>query len=139
MDITINGNAYRSVKLDAFKQFHVARRLAPVVFALGSAATNALKAPSVLQDDAAAMDAVISAAGPVADVFAAMSDADSQYILTTCLSTCSRQSNVGWQPIVNANGAFQFDDIDLPTMMQIAIAVIRENIGNFMPALAIAK
>lgn len=126
-EIEIEGNLYRVGRLNAFKQFHVVRRLAPALFALGEVGSN----PKNLQDDISALAAM----GPVAEAVSKLSDADSEYVLNTCLLVCKRQAEGGvWAP-VKVQGAvnLQFDDIKLPTMMRLVFETIKENLGNFFP------
>lgn len=144
MEITLNGTRYSSVRLDAFKQFHIARRLAPVVLSLGMGAAlmgkfkeaNASATPKTeaeaAQDD---LTALATAGKPIADVLAAMSDADSEYVLKLCLGAVSReQAGTGFAPLLNSAGTLLFSDLGLVQMLQLAHAVVMENLGNFMPA-----
>lgn len=124
-EIELGGNQYRVGKLDVFQQFHVARRIAPVLFTLG------LSAADVKPDGG-----MIEAFGPVINVISKMSDEDSHYVLTTCLSVCSRQSGQGWAKVYQQNGGMMFKDIDLHSMLQLAVAAIREDVENFMRALS---
>ncbi len=133
-EIEINGNNYQIGTLDAFKQFHVARRIAPVLFTLSSGTLELIKAGSS-SDDLSEMD-ILKAVGPMVDVISKMSDADSQYVLTTCLSVCSRQSGNGWQRVCVDGGSMMFSDITLHVMLQLAVTVIQDNMGNFMDALS---
>jgi len=113
MDFTINGSDYRSGKLDAKKQFHLARRLGPVL----------AKLPGVPESE-------IFAA--VAEEIADMSDEQCDYILDTCMAVVKRQQGDAWAPIFNARaGVMQFDDIDMPAMLTIARYVIEENLASF--------
>jgi hypothetical protein len=113
MDFSINGSEYRSGKLDAKKQFHLARRLGPVL----------AKLPGVAESE------IFSA---VAEEIAGMSDENCDYILDTCMSVVKRQQGDAWAPIFNARaGVMQFDDIDMATMLQIARHVIEENLAGF--------
>lgn len=144
MEITLNGVRYSSVKLDAFKQFHIARRLAPVVLALGLGASlmvkfNEAKAtPKPKTEGEEAQDALISlstAGKPIADVLAAMSDTDSEYVLKACLGCVSREQVGGsWGPVLNSAGTLQYHDIPLTDMVRLCQAVVAENLGNFIPA-----
>lgn len=142
MELTINGNKYRSVKLNAIQQFHVARRLAPAILTLGSTASELVKTLTALQSkgDAAEVDAfgmMVAAAGPLANVLGAMTDEDSDYVINACLRAVSREvsSGVGWQNVISSSGGVMFDDIELPVMLQLVVAVIRENLANFTNAL----
>lgn len=130
MDITIKGEEYRIGKLDGFTQFHVARRLAPALWALASATGGK---PVKDLDTAKAVLAV----APVADVIAHMSDADSNYVLNACLNVCKRKQKEGWQVVLGAPGRFMFEDIDMPVMVQLTVSVVRLNLSNFSDALGI--
>lgn len=130
MQLTIGDNIYTAGKLDAIRQFHVARRLAPALIALGASAVDVLKRGGDLSDAAA-----VAAIGPLVEVVAQMSDADSEYVLKTCLSVVSRRSGDGWAPVQNAQGGLMFQDIDITVMLRLAFEVVRGNLGNFMPAL----
>lgn len=122
MEFEISGNNYRSGKLDAFKQFHVSRRLAPVLSGLAIAANGS--------------EADFSAfLQPIAEAVAQMPDADCDYILHTCLGVVQRQQGNAWANIY-AQGAktLMFDDIDLAAMLQIAAKVIQDNLAGFFSA-----
>jgi hypothetical protein len=122
-DIEVNGNVYRIGRMDARKQFHVSRRLAPLLAGLGGAISGK-------KADAAATFQ------PIAEALAQMSDEDTDYILDNCLAVVSRQQGNQFAPVMARGGSMMFEDIDLPTMMQLTIAVIRENLGGFFPASA---
>lgn len=130
MELTVNGNQYSVGKLDAKRQFHVARRLAPVLLALGGAAAG-IQAMLSGKGDAEAL----SAMAPMAAVLANMSDADSEYVIDAALSVVQRQSGQGWQRVQVAGGALLFDDIDAFVMTQLTVAALRHNLGNFTAAL----
>lgn len=162
MEVTIKGAEYKIRKLTPFQQFHVARRLAPALWALGAAAAEVVKTAENVQkadtvdaevvktaenvQNTASVDKVpeddptnrmLTAFGPVAKAFASMSDADSEYILGTCLSVVLRKSGSGWAEVApkGSQGYLAFDDITLPTMIELALEVIKENLGNFFDVL----
>jgi hypothetical protein len=117
MDFEINGQQYRSGKLNARQQFHVARRLAPVLGGLATASQgNTEDFATFLQ--------------PIADAIAGMSDADCDYVLDNCLAVVKRQQGSAWANIF-VNKAQMFEDIDMGVMLQIASKVITENLGGF--------
>jgi hypothetical protein len=117
MEFEINGQQYRSGKLNARQQFHVARRLAPVLGGLAEASQgSSTDFAHFLQ--------------PIADAIAGMSDQDCDYILDTCLAVVQRQQGSAWANVF-VNKAQMFDDIDMGVMLQIASKVISENLGGF--------
>lgn len=129
MEIAIKEQNYRILKLDPFAQFHIARRLAPAMWALGSGVTEALKTGDT---SAIGLDVV----GSLVDVISRMTNDDSQFVLNTCLSAVHRQQGAGWAKVFVADGIpLAFQDIDLPVMLQLVAAVVKENLGNFLDAL----
>lgn len=114
MEFEIKGQQYRSGKLDAFKQFHVARRLAPLLGGIAQGGGGDFSA--FLQ--------------PMAEAIAHMPDADCDYILNTCLAVVQRQQGNAWASIMKGK-EFMFDDIDMGSMIQITVQVIQENLGGF--------
>lgn len=152
LELQLGEHTYNVDKLDVMRQFHVARRLAPAVWALARSAGAVLKnalpegVPMTFAnvvtglkglEDGALMGAVVESAGPLVDVFAHMSNDDSQYVINECLSVCSRKvGDAGWQVAYVEGAGFMFHDMSLPEMMQLVFAAIRHNLGNFMPALA---
>lgn len=154
MELVLGANTYDIGKLNVTQQFHVARRLAPAIWALSRSAASVLKEAmpegvaltmdNVVKglkglEDGALVGAVISAAGPLVDVMAHMSDADTEYVINTCLSVCSRQAGQGWQILYVPGSGFTFQDMSLPEMLQLVIAAIRANLANFTPAPAIPQ
>ncbi len=125
MDFEIAGQQYRSGKMDAFRQFHVSRRLAPVLS--GLAASAAAGAGGDSDHEFAAF------LQPLVNGIASMSDADCDYVLHACLGVVKRQQGNAWAPIFITQGnSLMFDDIDLAVMLQIASRVIQDNFGNFI-------
>lgn len=116
MDMQIGGQEYQSGKLDAKRQFHVSRRLAPVFTAMTEVANG---------------DESMS---PLLSAISKMSDEDCDYVINACLAVVKRRQNNGWSNVLNAQGGLMFDDIDLPVMLQIVSQVIQENLSGFFAA-----
>lgn len=126
-DIEVNSNTYRIGKMDTRKQFHVSRRLAPLLAGIGGAIAGSMAG------DGSALAATFQ---PIAEALSKMSDEDTDYVLDNCLAVVSRLQGNQFAPVMARGGALMFDDIDLPSMMQLAVAVIRENLGGFFPGSA---
>lgn len=141
--LTLGSVEYRLGQLNAVQQFHVSRRVAPVVATVGlslgpetlrkvRAASGPGDLPGVLD-----VDAILGAVGPLAQVLSTMSDEHVDYVLATCLGVVSRkQPNMGprntdlWAPVM-VNGNIMFGDIDMPAMVRLCIAVMAHNLGDF--------
>jgi hypothetical protein len=126
MEFEVNGAKYRTQKMSAFDQFHVARKLAPVVGSIGS--ISALASGDV------------SALGPLTKAISELPEEDCNMILQKCLSVVSRGDTTAagttWAPIWSTSAKrFMFEDIDMMAMIQIAGRVIQESLGSFTSAL----
>lgn len=106
--VTVGGARYSVGRLDAFKQLHVARRIMPV-FAANSAREYF-------------------------EMLAGMSDGDIEYVVKACLGAVQREvDGGGWAPVM-ANGLPMYQDVDATAMMELAAAVIKENLSGFFTA-----
>ena len=146
-ELEIGGNTYRINSMSAMTQFHVMRKLGPVlpgiVPVLAQAAAALPQADG--QEDGGAMTtvdgvaAIAMAARPLLDGLAAMADADAEYVINHCLSAVMRRDPGGksWNA-VSRDGVTMFDDIDLMTSMQIDGAALPENYTGFFRAASTA-
>jgi hypothetical protein len=140
---------YRSGKLDTFKQLHVSRKIAPLVpkilpafvsIALAKKRLNAKDATigdaleDVKQVSSDDVDLIAKAIGPVMDLVAEMSEQDVEYVFSNCLAVVQRKQGRDWVHVWR-NEALMFDDIDLPTMTQITMKVVWDNLGPFISGL----
>lgn len=113
-EFEVKGQQYRSGKLDAFKQFHLARRLMPVITAMSGKES---------------LDGTVSA---VSTAIAGMSDTDCDYVLNACLAVVQRQQGQSWAKVFDDRSkSLMFDDIDMAGMLSIAQQVIQDNLGSF--------
>lgn len=124
-ETAIGGYRYRIGRLDVFRQFHVARRLAPILSAMAST----FKPTGKKLDMARIIAAVSEAMGK-------LSEEDADYILKTCLTVVERQvaSEVDQYAPVFVSGMMMFADIELPQMLDLTLQVIQENLLRFFPA-----
>jgi hypothetical protein len=142
IEFTVGEHRYRSRKLNARQQFHVARRLGPLfgqLLTLGPALAQATE-PRTNGEDTSDT-ATARAAGDALEAFtlalARVPDADCDYVLDRCMEATQRLqggngSGVAWADVWNQRAnRLMFDDIDLPAMMQIASEVLRDNLSGF--------
>jgi Phage tail assembly chaperone protein, TAC len=127
-EVEIGGNRYRTGKLDAFKQFHLFRKLMPVLSGMGETFSD------MPEGEVQVNEKFWSAMGPVATAVAEMSQQDSEFILKTCLQTVSLWNGATWVRITAANGDLMFEDIDMMGMLQLTFEVIKDNLGSFFGA-----
>lgn len=125
---TINGQEYRLGKLGALPQFHISRRLSPMLAATG---TSLVGLKLGMDTEVSEFARILE---PVTEIIAKMPEDDVNYILFTCLNVVSRKQGEQWAPITR-NGQLMFEDIDMPAMLQIVFGVIKINLGNFLKGL----
>jgi len=133
----INGHAYRIGTLDAKRQFHVVRRLAPVLAASGTAARAWLARNPVDQQASQATPAVgladlFDAFGPLAEAVGGLSDDNTDYVLNTCLAVCQRNTGTAWAAVATRDGHLMFADLSMVEMLRLTMAVLQENLSGFL-------
>jgi len=127
-EFTVAGIEYRAGKLDAFKQFHIVRRLTPIFATLKNLKFIEDAATGTKKIDIKETDLT-----PVADALSSLSDEDSEYIINTCMNVCQRKQASGWVK-VRSNGGLMFEDMDMPVLLQLTWNVIIENFSGFFSA-----
>lgn len=131
-EFELSGHAYRAAKLTATQQFHLSRKLAPLIPKLipiglqasqGGVLTSILSNPQVLQ--------------PFADALAEMPDAAAEYVLNTCLSVVRRKQGENWAAVWSPSAqAAMFEDLnDIGRCLPIVLRVIQDSLGPFIAGL----
>lgn len=132
-EIEFAGNRYSIGRLDAMRQFHVARRVAPVLTRLASAGGLSALMGAVGGDDEALAAKLIPIMEEASTVVSEMKDSEVEYVIFTCLSVVTRFSGTGWAPVSRGN-QLMFADIDMSAMMRLTVETIKENMGDFFGA-----
>lgn len=135
-EIEIQGNTYRVNKLSAFAQFHVSRKIAPILPTLVPVFVKLSQSGS-LTDDLTGLAEVMQ---PFAEGIASMSDESSEFVISTCLSVVTRNHSNGYTPIWNRqNNVCLFEDIDLGVMMKLVARVVQESLAPFIAGLLMSQ
>lgn len=140
-EFEVGGKRYRVGKLDAFKQLHLARKIGPIItkiapqFASMQPAETEATGPVPLPT-AQSLGDVIKLVDPVIQALSDLKEDDVNYIARLCLSVVQREEGVNsWiAPWNAAAGRLQFQDIELPELVEICVNVIQENLGRFLSA-----
>lgn len=127
-EITIAKQTYRIGKMNALQQFHVARRLAPIL------ATMGLSLRQLADGSKMSIDDFLPVLGPVTEILARMSDEDSNYVIFSALAVSERKQGDKFAPVV-VSANLMFQDLDLPAMMRLVVEVLNENLGGFLTGL----
>lgn len=123
-DLTLGDHQFILGKMPVRKQFHVARRLAPLFssFVGQQSAEGARASLADLQIQ------------PIAQALAGMEDADCDYVLDACLSVVKLMQDGRAVPIMSTGGQMMFGFITMPQMLQIAAEVVMQDLSAFMVA-----
>jgi len=124
-ELEIKGQVYRASAMDTFVQFHVARRLGPLLMEFTSALAEAPKG--------LAIDKWIGHVfGPVMGVISRMTDEDVNYVIHACLGVVQRKEGERWAS-VQKGSQLMYGDITMDSMIKLTIFVVREVLGPFLP------
>lgn len=135
----INGIEYSIGRLNAVDQFHVSRKISPLVPKLMPLIAEVAKGDldkaieaidSGEQGDLKDLQPLADALSPFMEAFALMPEDDVNYIIYKCLSVAKRDGAV-----VCRNNTIMFDDMEMAQILPIVIATIRINLGNFIQGL----
>lgn len=111
----IETETYRTGGLNAKQQFHVARRLAPIVAAMQSG-TNLFQA--------------------LATELAKLPEQDVDYIMRTTMGVVSRKQGDQWVRVWNPQADMpQFADMTAGTLLTLLIVTLEDNLGGFTTGL----
>lgn len=129
-DLEINEKTYRVGKLSALKQFHVSRKIAPLLPPLVSLWVDALKAEKPLQDSLAEVAAL---ATPVLEILSTLPDEQLEYVIGECMAVVTRRDANAAFPVWSAAvRAPMYEDIDMAVMLQLTARVIADSLGPFI-------
>jgi hypothetical protein len=151
-----DGVQYRIKKLNAIEQWHLNRKIAPLIpplipvflkMARESALAEVMAKEREAQgkapvDTAFDVESIAGLLGPFAEGIATMSDSDSEYVINTCLSAIQRNISANvWMPVWSvAAKASQFPELnDLSNVLPLVIKVIWDALGPFIKGLLTAQ
>jgi hypothetical protein len=116
-DVELSGCEYRVGNLPVIDQFHLARKLTPIMAGIAG-------------KDEGDVLAVLSG------IMGEMSVEDSNFILFGLLKCVSKklEGGIGWAPIAKGQ-TLMYNDIILPDLIKLAFEALQENLGSFLPGL----
>ena len=126
LEIPLSGNTYRINRMELFDQFHVSRKLSPLI---SCGLLEVIKLAGGSGDAKSKLDWVLIM-GPLSQVMASMSKEDTEMVLSTWVGVVQRQAADKWAPVYGSTG-LQFEDIDLMVMTRLAIETIKFNLSSF--------
>jgi hypothetical protein len=129
--VQVKDARYQIGRLSAMQQFHLARRLAPVLAAMGISMAQLQRGGTADLSDFTEM------LGPVADVLAKMSDEDANYIIYTALGVVTREQGPDKWAQVCVQSNMMFADIQMPEMLRLVVETLQVNLLDFLQGLGV--
>ena len=136
-EFEINGRKFKVGKLNAFKQFHIVRRISPVLADLLPAIKDFQRFQKVQgnKTEDQKLDEVATVLGPILTGFSKLKDADSEFVLLGLLSVAEMNGpGPGWSKVAT-DSMLMIQDLELPILLQIAGRVFLENLASFFRVL----
>lgn len=125
--VEIAGVSYEYGKLDARKQFHVARRLAPLMAELAKVALKEEPEEGKEISDEASMGFFAA----LTEGLVALKEEDCDYIIDVCLKVCKRKHKQAWSAVMTSDGHLMFTDMELDALLGLSSRVIMDSLGSF--------
>lgn len=136
-DFEIGGKKFKLNKIDAFKQFHIVRRIAPILkdlLPLLGEFQKVAKNPEGLSETEK-LDQFAKLAGPFMEGISKLSDADSDKVLYGLLSSVEMQQDAGNWARVSSDSMLMMQTMELPVLLQIAGRAFMYNLSGFFAGL----
>lgn len=141
VEFEINGRQFRFDKLPAMQQFHVSRKIAPLLpplFPIFAQVTKELQAEGKTKKTKGNLTTDLDKIGPLfqpfADVLAGMSDETAEYVFGTCLGIVWYKHGENWIKFWNTTGKIamvaELNDVGL--MLQLVARVIQDALAPFI-------
>ncbi len=132
----IGSSKFQLGKINAFKQFHIVRRMAPILAELAPAIGEMSKASKLTSGtEVERFNEIAKFAAPLMNGLAKLSDEDANRILFGLLSSVEIQGVGGiWSKVAN-DTTLLFENLELPVLLQVAGRAFAYNMTGFFAAL----
>jgi hypothetical protein len=133
VEFEMDGRQYRFDKLSAMQQFHVSRKIAPLLpplLPIFAQVVKEKKGKKPLND----LDKIGPLLQPFADGLASMSDDVSEYVFNTCLSVIRCKHGDNWIQFWSATGKIAMVEElnDVGVMIRLVVRVIQDSLAPFI-------
>jgi hypothetical protein len=132
-EFEINGRKFKLNKIDAFKQTHILKRMAPILSELvphlKEISKDAKEPEKITEADSWVM--LSKLLGPAMTGLSKLSDADSDFVLHNLLASVEVQQSSGNWAKVSTPTMLMMQDLELPMITQIASKAFMFNCSGF--------
>lgn len=132
----IGEREFKLNKIDAFRQFHIVRRIGPLLAELIKSMQGIGNVDEKSMTEAQKLEHFAKIAAPLMEGLSRLSDADSDYVLLRLLASVEvYQSQFNVWAKVATESAVAIQDMELPMMLQIAGKALVYNLSGFFALL----
>jgi hypothetical protein len=135
-EFDIGGVNFKLRKIDAFKQFHIVRRIAPILSELLPALKDVGAGFKNLESlsEAEKFDQMAKIVTPIMDGLSKLSDQDSEFVLLGLLAAVEVNTSGAWSTVAKGSMLMR-QDLDLPVLLQLAGRAFMFNLSSFFAVL----
>lgn len=131
-DFQIGAQEFKLSKIDPFKQFHIVRRLGPILGDIIPVAQSIKNAVSGEQSEDQKFETIAKLVQPILNGLSKLSDEDSNRVLLGLLSSVEmKQSPAGNWARVARDESLMIETLDLPVLLQAAGRAFAYNLSGF--------
>lgn len=134
-EFVVGGREFKLCKIDAFKQFHVVRRIGPILSDLVPALKDAKKLQDKTLTEDEKLDAIGKLVSPIMEGLSKLSDADAEMVMFNLLQAVEMKQSAGNWIRVSTGSMLMVQDLELPAMLQLAGRAFVFNLSGFFSAL----
>lgn len=127
-DFEIGSRKFKLNKLDPFKQFHILRRLTPIL-------SDLIPVAQKLSNGSSTPEQQFESLVPIMNGISKLSDEDANRVLFGLLSSVEMQQSHGNWAKLSSDTQLMFQDIELPVLMQCAGRAFGFNLKGFLDGL----
>ena len=136
-NFSVGTQEFQLNKIDTFKQFHIARRIAPILGDMLPAMKDLAASKKGIDDlpEDQKFDQLAKMADPILKGLAKLNDEDANKVLLGLLSSIEvKQQSGNWSKVATES-RIMFEDIDLPTLLNAAGRAFMFNLSGFFDML----
>jgi tail assembly chaperone len=132
----LNGRKFQLNKIDAFRQFHIVRRIGPLLADLILALKDIGGIKTENMSETQKLEHFSKIAAPLMSGLSKLSDADSEYVLFKLLSSVEvyQDQFKNWAR-VSTDTMIAMQDLELPVLLQVAGRALVYNLSGFFALL----
>lgn len=134
VEFEIDGRQFKFDKLPAMQQFHVSRKIAPLMPPLLPIFAQVKKEMNSSKGALKELDKIGPLLTPFAEALADMSDESSEYVFNACLGVIRYRHGDNWIPLWNTSGRVvmvaELNDASL--LLRLVARVIQDSLAPFI-------